>query len=449
MIDFQTPLQPELITQSKNKRMTNVKNKTGRNDWTMTDGLSREDQVLLHCARINGSPERHEALKVLLSREPDWELLLEKATFHRLSCLLSHHLRSAELTAFVPQPVLKKLQSIYYTSLTRNVLLQDELSRLLAALNREGIPVIVLKGAALLGIVYQDISLRPMSDLDILVPVEHLDRVEAVVSQHGYEHIYSRHSQEVAREKMHQLPCMMNREKHIFLEIHQHIVDSDSPYHFDLHHFWNRAQRITILETDSLTFAPEDLLIHLGIHFIFDRHYSSVSAIGQLCDISEVILHFGDSLDWDMVEALAEEFGVGAALHIVFYACEHLLGTEVPESVLSRLQPSWFSSVIAALFIQKRVLSTRDWVPLYFVDPRDQYSQHAAILAIFNKIFHIPARIFQEREHRKHRISYYLRLVRNLSPAKAQNLKQDMLLDRWLHDICNSTNRTAPHHSNH
>ena len=426
------------------------KKAVGLNVRTMRDGLSREDKILIYCARINLSPARREALKDLLVGELDWDLLLEKATWHRLPCLVSRHLRDEDLSASVPQLVLQKLQRIYYLSLARNMLLQDGLSQLLSAFNEEGIPVIVLKGPALLGSVYQDISLRPMSDLDILVQPEHLDRAEAIALHQGFVYIASRRSQELARMKIRHLANMMHIQKRIPLEIHQHIVDLDSPYRFDLSSFWARAKNTTILGASALTFAPEDLLIHLSINFLYDRRYNSISAVGQLCDISEIILHYGDSLNWNLIEKSAKEYGIAPTLHCVFYICEQLLGTQVPASVLARLQPVGFDPSIATLFIRRRILSTMDSVPLDLMSPKSRYSRYRALLAIFNKLFHIPLRVFQEHESRGHRISYYFRLMEHMVPALARmllrpmELKQDLLLDRWLHDLGSDNTQTMP-----
>jgi len=126
------------------------------NDMVISDHLTREDRILIHCARVNMSPERYEVLKNLLAEAPDWDLLFEKANYQRLGCMISHHLRSEDLSAFVPQLLLQKIHNIYYSSLVRNMLLQNDLSQLLSSFYQEGIPNIVLKGAAMLGNVYQD-----------------------------------------------------------------------------------------------------------------------------------------------------------------------------------------------------------------------------------------------------------------------------------------------------
>ncbi|HBX71099.1 MAG TPA: hypothetical protein DEH25_17405 [Chloroflexi bacterium] len=72
--------------------------------------------------------------------------------------------------ALMPAAVWKFLQTSYYKTAARNAVLLGELDRILAAFEAAKIPVIVLKGAALAQTVYPDPGLRPMGDLDLLIP---------------------------------------------------------------------------------------------------------------------------------------------------------------------------------------------------------------------------------------------------------------------------------------
>src|SRR3972149_7087801 len=264
--------------------------------------LSREDALLINCARLNLSGERHQAIKDILTGKLNWDLLIQKAIWHRLLLLVSHQLRSPDLSMLVPEPVLEIMKNLQYHSLARNLVLQDELSRLLSELNEQGIPVIVLKGAALLENIYRDISLRPMNDLDILVQPEHLDLALAIALRRGYTYLTTRDTSGQSKKNGRHLDKLILREKGVLLEIHQHIVDTCDPYHFDLDGFWSRAEPVTISGARALKLAPGDLLIHLSIKFLLDRRYRSSRALGQLCDISEVISYYRHSLDWDLIE---------------------------------------------------------------------------------------------------------------------------------------------------
>jgi hypothetical protein len=404
---------------------------------------SREDSLLINCACLDLSGERHQAIKDLLGGKLNWDLLIQKAIWHRLLPLVSHHLISPDLSMSVPGLVLEEMKNLQYHSLARNLVLQKELSCLLSELNKRGIPVIVLKGAALLENIYGDISLRPMNDLDILVRPEHLDLAEDIALRRGYAYSTTRNAPDQTRKSGRHLDNLTLHEKGVLLEIHQHIVDAGDPYHFDLDGFWSRAEPMTISGVRALTLAPGDLLIHLSIKFLLDRRYRSNRALGQLCDISEVIGHYRHSLDWDVIEKTSREKGLLRGLHFVLYTCQQLLQSVVPGPVLMRFQPRDFDPASASLFIRRRVLDIRPWLAHGLVDSRMDFSRRRMFQAIVGRFSHFTRQVVKKSENgggarsRWRRIGDILpQLSRVL--VRPDELKDDLRLDRWLHDLYKS-----------
>jgi|WetSurMetagenome_2_1015567.scaffolds.fasta_scaffold130065_2 hypothetical protein len=419
----------------------------GKNNLAKTPGgrtminISREDAVLVHCARLELSPERYQMLKDILSGQLDWDLLVQKANWHRLLLQVAYHLRSQDLSKNVPNPILKRMKSLQYTSLARNMVFLDELSHLLTIFQKEGIPVIILKGAALLGNIYSDISLRPMSDLDILVRPEHLDHAETLALRRGYSYFVTQEQQERAKHEDRHLENLILREKGTMLEIHRFIVNPNDPYHFELDGFWERAKPFTSLGANALTLATEDLLIHLSINFLLDRRYHSAKALGQLCDISEVVKYYGNSLNWDLIEKTSRENGILKGLHFVLYTCQHLLETPVPASILNRFQPREFNPASAELFIRRRILDTRPWLAHGLLDSRRSFSRRRMILAIINRFFSFTKDIIRKNGNGDDVGSSNSRRLKDILPRlvgvllKPANLADDLKLDRWLHDL--------------
>jgi hypothetical protein len=327
---------------------------------------------------------------------------------------------------------MEKLKTLHYRSLARNMILQNELSHLLSTFHSHEIPVIVLKGAALLENVYRDISLRPMNDLDILVRPEHLDLAEAIALQRGYTYLEAYDTPEQTRKSGRHLENMLLREKGVFLEIHEHIVNKDDPCHFDLSDFWTRAEPVTISGAHALVLAPGDLLIHLSIKFLLDRRYRSNNALGQLCDISEVIGHYNHSLDWNMIKKTSQEKGILKGLYFVLYTCGHLLQAPIPESVLDMFHSQGFNPASAELFLRRRVLDTRPWLAHGLLDSQLAFSRRSMIREIISRFFHFTRQIIGPSGLRRIR-DILPRLVRVL--LKPAELKRDLQLDRWLHDL--------------
>ena len=112
---------------------------------------------------------------------PDWPRLLRQVERWGLAPLVYTHLQPAAHAGHVPQPVLARLRHLYHQDTIYGVAQRQVLRVTLQRLAAAGVPVIVLKGAALAALVYPAPTLRPMRDLDLLVQRRDRARVEAVL----------------------------------------------------------------------------------------------------------------------------------------------------------------------------------------------------------------------------------------------------------------------------
>lgn len=402
--------------------------------------LEPVDQLLTLCARINLSSQDRDIIRHILSNGIDFDYVLTKASWHRISTFVTHHLLSTYFQDLVSEDIREKFQQIQYHNLARNIVLQHELARLLALFQGENIDVIVLKGLALLDTIYKDISLRPMSDVDILVEEKNLKQAEELVLTHGYQYRVSQELQDQTRAECRHLANLWHKEKNIMLEVHHHIVSPGEPYYFDISAFRARARTIEISGTTARAFAPEDMLLHLAIKFLLDRRYESRKALGQLCDISEIIKYNLDSMDWDYVKMTVDKNRLASSLHFVLYACGQLLDTPIPSSVLNVLKPPMFGPADAALFIQRRVIDMKLWLAHGLADSKnnDNKTKRGTLTAMFSRLMNAFADIVRNNDSdmqvRKRSFKeIWLRIIQVIS--KPSEFRKDLYLDRWLHGL--------------
>lgn len=109
--------------------------------------------------------------------------LTELATAEGLAPLLGARLAAGELTA--PESVSAALRSAYRSCALANTALELGTSVLTRSLVAAGIPVLLLKGAALVRTVYRDPGRRSMGDVDLLVPPERWRQALEVVDRVG------------------------------------------------------------------------------------------------------------------------------------------------------------------------------------------------------------------------------------------------------------------------
>ncbi len=213
---------------------------------------------------------------------------------------------------------------------------QDRLSR---------VKVIALKGAYLAEAVYGDLALRPMCDTDLMVPRADLARAGGALLDMGGAHL-KQHNQAAPapgakREdiepgrgmKRHGLPVFI---RDLGVALHWTIVSPTEPFRIDAAGLWDRARPATTADVEVLSLSPEDLLLHLCLHFC---HEDGCKGLRCLCDIAETIRHFGGRMDWPQVVDRARERGAPRYAGLSLHLARTLLGATVPKDALCRLVP--------------------------------------------------------------------------------------------------------------
>ena len=154
-----------------NRNIITKEKKKNTVDWITMDqlNLSSEDKLLLYCSRLSISEDIKHKIEEILNEALDWDYILDCSIKQGISPLFYWNLRKISNGKDVPYEVMKSLEKIYYSNLARNMILYDELGKILKAFKKAGIDTIVLKGAFLAEEIYKNIGLRPMSDIDLLI----------------------------------------------------------------------------------------------------------------------------------------------------------------------------------------------------------------------------------------------------------------------------------------
>ena len=231
---------------------------------------------------------------------------------------------------------LNELRNIYRVDAQNNLLLYHELGKVLRALDAAQIPVIVLKGACLAEAVYGNIALRSMSDVDLLVKKEDLEKTAEILKGCGYSAGYDfQVEKEIAVSLNHHLPPLEGPNK-LQLEIHWTLFDytyfeardQDEEQVIDA---WKRAQPVTIEHTPCLMLAPEDLFLHLCIHL--SRQHVFNMRMRHLLDLRKVWERYGEEFDWGMMYQRARQWQVDRSVLLTVALAERLIGLMLPDSV--------------------------------------------------------------------------------------------------------------------
>ena len=116
----------------------------------------------------------------------DWKTVSDLAHVHNVEPLLYWVVSNTEIPTKIPEWLKQKWEQAYFGNFLRNEEYFEQLKTLLTRCEKEGIPIIALKGPALIGRIYKDPALRTLSDLDILCSPTDLHRVVTIARQMGY-----------------------------------------------------------------------------------------------------------------------------------------------------------------------------------------------------------------------------------------------------------------------
>jgi hypothetical protein len=141
-------------------------------------------QFLAWCARAECHADHYRQLRQLAGNPWNWGEVIAEAERHRLAPLLYYHLKKAEVS--IPDSARRQLQGLYVRHRRANQARLQVLYEVMAAYRSAGVPALLLKGAALCHLVYPEPGLRPMSDLDILVPACQARKAQEILAGLGF-----------------------------------------------------------------------------------------------------------------------------------------------------------------------------------------------------------------------------------------------------------------------
>jgi len=301
-----------------------------------------EGETLLYCLGFGSQAARASRLRQL--SDHDWDDVVEQSAKQGIAALLYHRSNTVNVGVNVPTRVTQRLHGIAVGSALKGLRLYQELSQILGVLHDEGIPVIVLKGAYLAEVVYRNVALRSMGDIDLMVRKGDLSRVEAKLLAMGYAQRMQWHIDVDYATHHHLHP--LTRAEGVPIEIHWTIERPTNPFTIDIDGLWRRARPARIAGADVLVLCPEDLLLHLCLHTAFDHRF--LLGLRACWDIFEIIQHHGPDIDWKQVQDRAREWGIAKYVHLTLQLAKELLGAAVPVQALAALKPNGFQPRLIA-----------------------------------------------------------------------------------------------------
>ncbi|MFJ8265544.1 nucleotidyltransferase family protein [Peribacillus asahii] len=121
-----------------------------------------------------------------LVKDIDWDVFLQLAIHHRVYPIIYSKLKIIE-GKLIPTHVIQTLNQEYKKNTFQMLKLSAEMEKVSELFIKNQIPTLFLKGPVLAAELYGDISLRTSKDLDILIPINALEKADKLLLSLGYE----------------------------------------------------------------------------------------------------------------------------------------------------------------------------------------------------------------------------------------------------------------------
>jgi len=292
--------------------------------------------------------------------ECDWTRFALLARHHGIGPILFRALH--ERADDVPAEWLQIFKAEYVANAFHNQLARASVDEIGAVLSSEQIPVILMKGAALLRTLYDDQGLRTLCDVDLLVEEGDVERADSALQARGMKLPVS---EEVGSRCHYSLVYCWQEPRTVPVELHWRIFERYRPYVFDLEAVRAQAQPVPGMPSGVLVMSPEHELAHLCMHL--ERHAITYRSLidrenwcellllprgsGRLTWLYDIALYLqrrSERIDWGKFVDMARRWAIDARVYAPLELSRRALGVGPPEEVLRALnrgRPQWVERI--------------------------------------------------------------------------------------------------------
>jgi hypothetical protein len=339
----------------------------------------------------------------------DWGNLIQKAKQRKVAAMLFYNISQNGEIDRISKEAKFNLRKNYLAVLSKNMNIYKELAKLLKRLNDEEIPVIVLKGAALAELVYENIAIRPMLDIDLIAKSNDIKRINQIflelnwenqeyLSQSGFHEEFSKHASYTNGK--------------VLIEIHPriHELPKLDP--------WLDAVSAKICSNDTFILGKEDFLLHICLHL--EDHYRTGLEVNLIwyIDIVKFLEHYQEDINWDYFIEKTKELNVEEIIHGILHEINQNLGGTIPDHILNQFGASQSNLSIENVFSPLSTPTKYFHVLMSEISgPRNATIKNRAFI-IFRNIFPHKAYMVRKYDIKKQNFFYLYYFVRAFKGIK-------------------------------
>ena len=261
-----------------------------------------------------------------------WERLLSDARQALLLARLADQAHRQGWFDRIPIRPRRHLEAAIRSCRSQQHTVRWEVGQIERALARIGAPVVLLKGAAYV-MANLPVPGRIFTDIDIMVPREHLGDAERALVAGGWLSRASRYDRAYYERWMHELPALQHVQRLTVIDLHHTIAPPSSRTPVNARKLFAAIRPLDDSPILSVL-APADMLLHSAVHLMQEGEF--LHGLRDLLDLDALFAEYGrDAEFWPLLVARAAELGLGRPLYYAVQQLRALFGTAMPQDFLA------------------------------------------------------------------------------------------------------------------
>ncbi len=204
---------------------------------------------------------------------------------------------------------------------------------ILQRMDANGIPTMVLKGAALAELYYENPALRPMEDLDVCVPVARAPEAFALMQSAGYRPGDYGFEPTFPTCQLRSHAWGFRAENDHELDLHWHVLPAARWDDAD-RGFWADSRPFELGSVATRTLSAEDHVLHACVH---GTTWNQGHILHWIADVATIVRRVGDRFDPRVLIDRARQLGVVSHLKAGLSYVHGLLDV-LPQHVVAALR---------------------------------------------------------------------------------------------------------------
>lgn len=310
----------------------------------MINDIPAEGKFIRHCLRMlfaGGDGE-------VLNNGLDWKMVEYFISYHEIGPFLYYVLKDNPES--IPQNIIDHLKNSYYINIQKNRSFWDEFLQVYKLFEQGNIPLLPMKGAALIEDLYSRFPIRPMADIDVLVKEQDINRAEVLLSELGYVKDLQGLTEDYWRHDQCHLVFEKRGRSRITLEVHWGI-DFKRKKQKILPELWDRVREVVLSENYVKLLSPEDTLFSLVLHA---RRFGKVLCIKNVLDTFLLLEKYIRNYDWRYVFDKCDKYELHSVMFFNIHQMEFIFNRDMSYITKNFKIPQWKKKAIQG-FIQRNV----------------------------------------------------------------------------------------------